>query len=215
MATEIHQTYECLIGQLIAKRDALLQRVHELREDHRNKETTLVAAIKELERVQQQMGEMNIRTNSNLQLHTQAKQVYQQGMKELEPSATFLCPVFRCQRTDTIRQLISELGEIVAYEIPDYSRKKEPILTAGKLGSGDNELDTPRGVAFDETTELMYIADCWNNRIQIVSLKGEFVTQFGNGDLMSPWGIAVGKECIFVTDTESHALSSSGRKISN
>ena len=206
VTTEIHQTFECLIGQLIARRDALLQGVHELREDQRNRETTRVAAIKELGRVQQQMRDINIRTNSNLQLHKQAKQVYQQGMKELEPSATFLCPVFKCQRTDTIRQLISELGEIVTYEIPDYSLKKEPVLTAGKFGSDENELDTPRGIAFDESTELMYIADSWNSRIQIVSQKGEFVTQFGNGDLIRPWGIAVGKECIFVTDTESHAL---------
>ena len=206
VADKIHQTFECLIDQLIARRDALLQRVQELREDHRNKETTRVAAIAELERVQQQMREMSIKVNPNLEFHEQAKQAYQQGMRNLEPSATFLCPMFKCQRTDTIRQLISELGEIVAYEIPDYSLKKEPVLTAGKLGSGANELDTPIGIAFDESTELMYIVDYWNSRIQIVSQKGEFVTQFRNEKLMRPWGIAVDKECIFVTDIWNHAL---------
>ena len=203
VATEIHQTFECLIDQLIARRDALLQRVHELREDHRNKETTRVAAIEELERVQQQM---RIKANPNVEFHKQVEIAYQQGIKRLEPSATFLCPVFRCQRTDTIRQLISELGEIVTYEIPDYSLKTEPVLTAGKFGSGDNELDSPRGIAFDESTKLMYIADCFNSRIQIVSQKGEFVTQFRNDKLESPWGIAVDKECIFVTDVWHHAL---------
>ena len=206
VATKIHQTFECLIDQLIARRDALLQRVQELQEDHRNKETTRVAAIEELERVQQQMQDMSIKANPNLEFHEQAKQVYQLGMRKLEPSATFLCPVFRCQRKDTIRQLISELGEIVAYEIPDYSLKKEPVLTAGKFGRGDNELNTPTGIAFDESTELMYLADFINNRIQLVSLKGEFVTHFRNDKLESPWGIAVDKECIFVTDVMHHAL---------
>ena len=206
VTTEIHQTFECLIDQLIARRDALLQRVQELREDHRNKETTRVAAIEELERVQQQMQDMSIKANQNLEFHEQAKQVYQLGMRKLEPSATFLCPLFRCQRKDTIRQLISELGEIVTCEIPDYSLKKEPVLTAGKLGSGANELIIPRGIAFDESTELMYIADYWNNRIQIVSLEGEFVTHFRNDKLKNPWGIAVDKECIFVTDVCHHAL---------
>ena len=206
VADKIHQTFECLIDQLIARRDALLQRVHELQEEYGNKETTRVAAIEELKRVQQQMQDMTIKVNPNLEFHKQAKQAYQQGMKTLEPSATFLCPVFRCQRKDTMRQIISELVEIVTYEIPDYSLKEEPVLTAGKFGSGANELDTPIGIAFDETTELMYIADCWNSRIQIVSQKGEFVTQFRNIKLKSPWGIAVDKEFIFVTDIWNHAL---------
>ena len=205
VATKIHETFDPLIDQLIARRDALLQRVHELREDHRNKEATRIAAIEELERVQQQMQEISIKVNPILKFHQQAIQVYQQGMKEMEPSATFLCPVFRCQNKDTIRQLISELGEIVQCEIPDYSLKREPVLTAGKLGGGANEL-LATGIAFDESTELMYIADCGNSRVQIVSLKGEFVTQFKNDKLGSPWGIAVNKESIFVTDIEHHAL---------
>ena len=160
----------------------------------------------ELKRVQHQMLEMTIKVNPNLEFHEQAKQAYQQGMRQLEPSTTFLCPVFSSQRKDTIRQIISELGEIVTFEIPDYSLKEEPVLTAGKLGRGANELDTPRGIAFDGSTELMYIVDSWNSGIQIVSQKGEFVTQFRNEKLMSPWGIAVDKECIFVTDIWNHAL---------
>ena len=206
VADKIHQTFECLIDQLIARRDALLQRVHELREDHRNKETTRVAAIEELERVQQQMQDMSIKANQNLEFHEQAKQVYQQGMKKLEPSATFLCPVFSCQRKDTMRQLISELGEIVMCDIPDYSLKKKPVLIVGKFVRGANELDSPRGIAFDESTELMYIADNYNSRILIVSQKGKFVTQFSNDKLKKPYGIAVDKECIFITDIWNHAL---------
>ena len=212
VATKIHQTFDPLIEQLIARRDAHLQRVHELRKDYSSKESTRLADIEELETVQQRMQGMKIKANSNLELHEQAKQVYQQGMKKLESSATFLCPVFRCHKTDTIRQLISELGEIVPCEIPDYSLKKEPVLTVGKLGSGANELDTPRGVEFDESTELMYIADYGNSRVQIVSPKGEFVVQFGNDKLMRPWGIAIDTESIFVTDTGHHALFQFGKK---
>ena len=204
-ATIIHQTFDPLIDQLIARRDALLQRVHELQEDHMNKEATRIAAIEELERVQQQMQEMSIKVNPNLEFHQQATQAYQQGMKKLQPTATFLCPVFRCQNKDTIRQLISELGEIVQCEIPDYSLKREPVLTAGKLGGGANELKA-RGIAFDESTELMYVADCVNSRVQIVSLKGEFVRQFGNDKLRAPWGIAVNNESIFATDVWHNAL---------
>ena len=202
---EIQQTFDFLIDQLITRRNALLQMVQELREDHRNKEAKRIATIEDLERVQQQMREMNIKVNPNIKFHQQAKEACQQGLRKLEQSATFLCPIFRCQRMDTIRDLIAELGEIVPCEIPNYSLKKDSILTAGKFGRGDNELHA-KGIAFDNTNELMYLAGYGNRRVQMVSLKGEIVAHFGNDSLLNPWGIAVTDEYAFVTDTGHHAL---------
>ena len=63
VADKIHQTYDPLIDQLIARRVGLLQRVQELREDHRKKETNRIAAIEELETVQQQMRGVSIKAN--------------------------------------------------------------------------------------------------------------------------------------------------------
>ena len=106
---------------------------------------------------------------------------------------------------DTIRELIAELGEIVPCEIPNYSLKTDPILTVGEFGKCQNELNA-RGIAFDDTTELIYLADCGNSRVRLVSLKGEFVKQFGNDKLRNPCGIAVTNECIYLTDTGHNAL---------
>ena len=106
---------------------------------------------------------------------------------------------------DTIRELIAELGEIVPCEITNYSLKTDPTLTAGEFGKGFNELKA-QGIAFDDTTELIYLADWGNRCVLVVSLKGELVKQFGNDKLMNPWGIAVTNECIYVTNIEQHAL---------
>ena len=106
---------------------------------------------------------------------------------------------------DTIRELIAELGEIVPFEIPNYSLKTDLILTVGEFGKVQNELNA-RGIAFDDTTELIYLADCGNSRVRVVSLKGEFVKQFGNDKLRNPCGIAVTNECIYLTDTGHNAL---------
>ena len=205
VATKILQTFDSLIDQLIARRDVLLQRVQEVREEHRNKEATRIAAIEELKMVQQKLQEISIKVNPNVEFHQQAKEAYQQGLKKHEPPATFLCPIFRCQRINTIRELIAEFGEIVQCEILDYSLKKDPILTVDNFGRVDNTLDA-RGIASDDTTELIYITDYGNSRVQIASKRGEFVKQFGNDKLLHPWGIAVTNECIFVTDTTHHAL---------
>ena len=89
--------------------------------------------------------------------------------------------------------------------VSDYSLKREPVLTAGKYGTGSTELKAS-GLAIDESNELIYIADNGNKRVQIVSFKGDFIKQFGQDKLMGPWGITITSEHIYVTDIRLHAL---------
>ena len=96
-------------------------------------------------------------------------------------------------------------------EVPDYSKKLNPTVTAGKKGKGVNELDAI-GLSIDETNELIYIADFNNSRVQVMSFKGKFVTSFGQEILKGPWGIAVTGEDILVTDTSLHSLFLFDRK---
>ena len=88
----------------------------------------------------------------------------------------------------------------------DYSLKKQPVRAVGKEGNANNELNQPKGLALDEHYQLIYIADCGNNRIQVVSYAGKFLKRFGHGILKLPWGIAVTEDNVFVTDCNLHAL---------
>ena len=94
----------------------------------------------------------------------------------------------------------------------NYSLKKRPILAVGKEGKANNELHWPKGLAFDEPNQLIYIADWGNKRIQVVSMTGNFLKRFGQGILESPWGIAVIKDNVFVTDRSIHALFQFSKK---
>ena len=82
---------------------------------------------------------------------------------------------------------------------------KEPVLTAGKCGIGNNELRAA-GIAINEENKLIFIADCGNSRVQIVSFEGQFITRFGQNTLECPWGITVSNENVFITDIGLHAL---------
>ena len=63
------------------------------------------------------------------------------------------------------------------------------------------------GLFFDEDTQQIYIADCDNNRVQVMSLQGGFITRFGQDVLqLEPWGISVNKDHIFVTDRVQNSL---------
>ena len=81
VAKKIENTFNPLIEQLIARRDALLTKLQTMKEDFVTKETTRRAAIEELERVIRQMKEESIKVNVNLETHEKAIQVYRDQME--------------------------------------------------------------------------------------------------------------------------------------
>ena len=205
VATQIHQTFDPLIAQLIARRDALLLKLSHLRQEYTDKETTRRAAIEELEKTQQQMMEMSLKVNINLPIHQQAIELYKQGLKQLETPTKLPYPIFMCPKHQELQSIITEFGEVREWEVPDYSLKKEPVLTAGKKGKGDNELNAT-GIAIDEDNKLIFVSDCGNSRVQIVSFEGQFTTRFGQDTLELPWGITVSNEHVFITDMGHNAV---------
>ena len=205
VSTQILQTFETLINQLIARRDALLHKLSQLREDYTNKETTRLEAIRELEKTRKQLDEMSLKVNKNIPIHQQATRVYQEGLDNLQTPTKLPYPLFQCKTLTTLQSAVSEFGDVLEWEVPDYSLKQEPILTAGKKGKGKKEL-AAAGLFFDEDTQQIYMANCGNNRVQVMSLQGEFITSFGQDVLQGPWGISVNKDHIFVTDRGHHSL---------
>ena len=202
VATELYQTFNTLIAELIARRDSLLLRLSQLREDYISKETTRKEAIEELE---QQMSQLSMKVNINRPIQQQATEAYKQGLQQLQIPAGLPSPQFLCQKLNKLKSLIADFGEVVESEVPDYTFKKEPVLSAGKMGTGENELNVA-GLAIDEDNQLIYIADYGNKRIQIVSFEGQFIDRFGQDKLDSPLGIVVTKKYVFITDAGLHAL---------
>ena len=211
VATEIENTFNPLIEQLIARRDALLTKLQTMKEDFVTKETTRRAAIEELERVIRQMKEESIKVNVNLETQEKAIQVYQDQMERHQTPTKLPQPLFSYPTLYHLQTQIAEFGEMTEWEL-DYSLKKKPVLAVGKEGKANNQLNLPRGLALDEPNQLIYIADSWNSRIQVVSFTGKFLKGFGLGILKSAYGIAVTEDNVFVTDWNLHALFQFSKK---
>ena len=206
VATEITDTFNRLIEQLTARRDALLTKLQTMKEDFVTKETTRIAAIAELERVIRQMREeISIKVNMILETQEKAIQVYLDEIERHQTPTKLPHPIFSCPILLHLQTQIAEFGEMRECEL-DYSLKKQLILAVGKKGTANNELNDPRGLVLDEPNQLIYIADCFNSRIQVVSFAGKFLKRFEQGILKSPWGIAVTEDNVFVTDSRLHAL---------
>ena len=209
-ATEITDTFNRLIEQLTARRDALLTKLQTMKEDFVTKETTRIAAIAELERVIRHMREESIKVNVNLETQEKAIQVYLDQMERHQTPTKLPHPFFSCPTLLHLQTQISEFGEVRECEL-NYSLKKQPVLAVGKNGKANNELQHPRGLVLDEPNQLVYIAD-GNSRIQVVSFAGKFLKRFGQGILERPWGIAVTEDNVFVTDCGLHALLQFSKK---
>ena len=211
VATEITDTFNRLIEQLTARRDALLTKLQTMKDDFVTKETTRLAAIAELERVIRQMREESIKVNVILEIQEKAIQLYLDQKERHQAPTKLPHPIFSCPTLLHLQTQIAEFGEVREWEL-DYSLKKQPVLAVGKEGTANDELYRPRSLALDEPSQLIYIGEWGNRRIQVVSFAGKFLKRFGQGILKSPWGIAVTEDNVFVTDIGLHALLQFGKK---
>ena len=205
VATQILDTFEPLIRQLTARRDALLRELQDMKEKYLTKESNRKAARDELLATQQHFQELSLKVNENKQYHEQATDVYGERIRQLETPTKLPLPFLSCPTLNRLTTAIAEFGEMKECKL-DYSLKKEPVLAVGKLGSNDNELYYATGLALDEVNQLIYIADRSNCRIQVVSFEGKFLKRFGQDILKEPQAISVTEDNVFVTDLSLHAL---------
>ena len=92
--------------------------------------------------------------------------------------------VFECD-TRQLEQTISVLGHLIEREtisIPDYPALLQPSVSVGKRGTAEGELNCPCGVAFDEKSKLIYVADggsfITTGNISVFSITGEKIRFF-------------------------------------
>ena len=90
--------------------------------------------------------------------------------------------------------------------ILNYQLNGKFISRIGREGKRELEFIYPLGLTIDESNGDIYICDCYNNRIQILSEVFSFKSQFGNDSLKHPCDVKLSKEYIFVLDESNPCL---------
>ena len=80
------------------------------------------------------------------------------------------------------------------------------VSRIGSKGSGELQFNYPFGLSTDESNNDIYICDCSNNRIQIISENLQYKSQFGKDALYYPLDITLYKDNIFVLDESNPCL---------
>ncbi len=84
-------------------------------------------------------------------------------------------------------------------------KKSGQITILGKEGHGAGELYYPTDVTFH--AGKIYVADAYNNRVQVFDGSGQSIQMIGSGDdIQVATGIAISEQSVFVTDFEGSRI---------
>ena len=194
--SNINDTIDRLIRLLNVRRAELLDLVHEKRAAEIMRE----GIIKQLTAVQEQFH-LDLRQNILQPL----KNIMIRKLECVKREMALNTPVesrseLKCDTRDLERS-ISRLGEIVEVpvNVPRYTTCHTSVVATGKDGRAPGELNYPLGVAIHKETHQIFVANWENDRVEIFSETGEFISQLGVGQLSDPCGIAIHGDSIYVS----------------
>ena len=112
--------------------------------------------------------------------------------------------------SDTIRleKEIAGVGKIIEEEVPVVPRydRMSCVVAVGKEGKAPEDLFSPEGVAIDVNTGYIYVAEWFASRVSVFSETGDFLNIFSHKGMTYPWGIALRRDNIYVTDSRSNTV---------
>ena len=185
----IHEHFNRIIYRLNQRREELLT---EFRERMEEKRVTTASRAQSIDYATNPEG-----CKEENPIHSK-----RDNLREEETEVVFECDTLQLENT------ISVLGQLIVREIistPDYPALLQPSVSVGKQGRAKGELYSPRGVAVDEKSKLIYVADEGN--ISVFSMTGEYIDRLCEGRVSQPWGIAISEDNnVFVSDSGSHCV---------
>ena len=118
---------------------------------------------------------------------------------------------FECDSNKMLAEL-NNLGKLVEKVSGiDYNSKKQPLLSVCEKGKGMEQLNNPHGVAVDNETGNIYIADTSNNCVKVFDCTGKYLFKFGDnkdeGKMYIPLSVAICGNRILISQYNDFILN--------
>ena len=208
----IHEHFNNIVYRVNQRREEMITEFRDRMEERRAATTTRLNTIQQLI---DSKADLQSRMKENL-LHSMREKMLEDidtRMAQLQVVEKETEVVFECD-TRQLEQTISVLGQLIQREIistPDYPALLQPSVSVGKQGGAEGELYYPRGVAFDEKSKLIFVANAleygYSGNISVFSITGEYIDRFCKSPVDRPYGIAISEDNnLFVSDSVSHCI---------
>ena len=199
---QIHKTFDRLVSCLNERRNELVTRYREIQARPADR-ARMERELLDLKADTEQRIRMNLLRETQLEILAKLEQKLEEVRTPLpDTRVKFLSDTIRLERE------IAGVGEIIEEEVlvvPRYDLMR-CIVAVGKKGIAPGELYDPRGVAIDENTGYIYVTEGIGSRVSVFSETGDFLNTFSQQGMNFPWGIALHRDNIYVTDLMSDSV---------
>ena len=200
----IGSTFDRIIGAATERRDQLLVHLNDMKLDYLNKGETRKKQVSELEKMIKQLKEMSIEQNPIVKVKEEQLKNLQKELKKYENPTPVPVPAVSTEGLGSLLEQLWRYGTVEELGGP-YRGRINPVKKFRTKGEKKGEFDYPRGLTLYRN-ESIYIADTENNRIQIFSIAGKFLAEFGKEELRWPYSIALNDKWVFVSDYYHNAV---------
>ena len=187
---ELNRVKEKVRTSFIELRECLSERESELMRELNEILSSYECYRREVEKMNEEKRDIENVRNANMGVVTTSAVVgsYQEKMLEelneqlegLEIPVKPKLVVFVCEESKWLVEVnkLCKLVEVVS-EI-DYKSKTHSVMSVCDVGSGNEQLNSPTGVAVDHKTGNIYVADTNNHCVKVFNDSCKFVFKFGD-----------------------------------
>ena len=113
--------------------------------------------------------------------HEKILQDLNEQLKQLRTPVKPKLVSFVCDKEKLLNE-VNELCKLVerVSEI-DYKIKTQSIISVCDKGTGNEQLNIPRGVTVNHNTGNIYVADCYNHCVKVFDNTAKYLLKFGDG----------------------------------
>ena len=218
---ELSRVRENIKTKFVELIDCLKARESELLRELDNILASYLSYRSELEKVNEMKRDLELTKSfhQNKLITSPNKSLHEDGIArvstELNSIKTPIKPKmvsFECDSNKMLAEL-NKLGKLVEKVRTgiDYKSKKRPLVSVCKKGKGMQQLNNPEGVAVDNKTGNIYVADHYNNCVKVFDTTGKYLFKFGDnegeGKMSYPIGVAICGDRILITQGNNCILN--------
>ena len=196
------ELFECLKrreNELLSELEKILESYH----CYQNEIVKVTQKRKDLETIKQ-FNEVQLQT-------TTVKELIVSHLKDINEELNLIAEPTQPQMVrfvcDNNKRLISEIDKLGEYVESimriDYKSKVHSVVSVSERGKGIDQLFYPRGVAVDDTTGMIYVADTVNDCVKVFDNTCKYLSRIGdstgNGKMNHPHSLAIYENRILIS----------------